>query len=214
MMPAGTAQRDVGLLEREAHLRDLEAVLARAALGQGGLAVVEGAPGAGKSALVVEACRGADALGLRILRARGGELEREYAFGVVRQLFEPVLGTATPARRKRLLAGTAAPAEWLLSAELEAGSERASAGFAVLNAIYWLAGNLAAELPLVLVVDDVHWADESSLRALNFLAARVADMPIALLVALRPVEPGAPAELLDQLLSYQAGPAHMRLGPL
>ena len=201
------------LLERHGQLRELEAAFQDASSGRGRLIVVEGAAGAGKSALIAEACQQADGLDLRVLRARSGELEREYAFGVVRQLFEPVLAATEVAERRRLLAAAAGPAEWILSPDPQAPSERGGAGFAALNGIYWLAANLAGAQPLLLVVDDAHWADSSSLRALNFLAARIADVPIALLVALRPAEPGAAVDLLDQL-TQQPRAVYAQLGPL
>ena len=80
-----------GLLERALELAALARLVAATAAGTAGVGVIEGAAGIGKSRLLSEARRDADAAGLRILRARGGELEREFAFGVVRQLFEPVL---------------------------------------------------------------------------------------------------------------------------
>ena len=70
-----------------------------------------------------------------------------------------------------------------------------------MHAIYWLTAELSLNLPLLAVVDDAHWADVSSLRALDYLARRLGDLPIALVVAFRPDEPGAAADLLDGLRS-------------
>ena len=61
---------------------------------------------------------------------------------------------------------------------------------------------------MMLAVDDLHWADPSSVHALAYLARRIADLPVALVVALRPDEPGAPATLLDAL---RAEPAAVRI---
>src|SRR4051794_32737880 len=77
------------LLEREADLASLLALVDAAADGDGGLAAVEAGAGIGKTRLLAEVRTAAAARGLRVLRARGGELEREFAFGIVRQLFEP-----------------------------------------------------------------------------------------------------------------------------
>ena len=55
-------------------------------------------------------------------------------------------------------------------------SVEASAGdtsFAILHGLYWLAANLSAARPLLLAIDDAHWADESSLRWLTHLARRL-----------------------------------------
>ncbi len=72
-------------------------------------------------------------------------------------------------------------------------------GFAALHGIYWLVTNLSQAAPMVLVADDLHWVDPSSVHALAYLARRIADLPVVLVVALRPDEPGAPATPLDAL---------------
>ncbi len=83
--------RTVPLLEREDQLELVERLLFEAREGRGALVLFEGAAGIGKSRLLGAACEGAEALGLQVLRARGGELERDFSYGVVRQLFEPRL---------------------------------------------------------------------------------------------------------------------------
>lgn len=196
---AGEAQPQ--LLERDTELRALGAAVERAVNGAGQTILIEGPAGAGKSALMTAAGSSVAGREVRVLRASGSELEREHAFGAVRQLFEPVLTGGSARDRKRLLAGAAAPAGWVIdpAGDLDTTRTRSEAGFAVLHAIYWLAANLAAPAPLLIAVDDLHWVDESSLRSLNYLARRISDLPIALLVTLRPSEPGSPLELLDEL---------------
>ena len=186
------------LLEREQSLAQLNATFGTARQGQGRLVVVEGPAGTGKSSLLDAATAAVE--GTKVLRARGSELERELAFGAIRQLFETYVTAAAPAERERLLAGSAAPATRQVAPGLDSGSVAAGdGGFAALHAIYWLATNIAVTTPLVLVVDDLHWVDTSSLRALAYLARRIADLPIALVVALRPHEPGPDGALIDEL---------------
>src|SRR5918911_1747311 len=110
-MAVGEAQ----LVERERELEALERLIASARAGDGRALVVEGPPGIGKSALLAAARTGA-AADMRVLAARGGELERELPFGTARQLLEPVLVGASPAEREALLAGAAALAEPVLLA--------------------------------------------------------------------------------------------------
>ncbi len=203
------------LLERDAEHSQLMAAVAAARAGAGSLVVVEGAAGGGKSALLAAASRSAARSGSRVLTARGSEIEREFAFGVVRGLFETPVREATGADRASLLAGAAAAASWAVQPDAgedatDAGPE---AGFAVLHGIYWLASNLAQRAPLLLAVDDLHWVDPASVRALAYLAGRIGDLPIALVVALRPDEPGAPTELLDALVA-QPEAVRLRLRPL
>jgi predicted ATPase len=103
-----------GLLERDTEFSGLESAFAKASAGSGCLVAIEGPAGQGKSALVAVARERAAAAGLRVLSARGGELERDFPFGVVRQLFEPLLAAAPPAERDRLLRDAALPAQWAL----------------------------------------------------------------------------------------------------
>jgi DNA-binding CsgD family transcriptional regulator len=192
---------DGHLYERGAELGMLRSEWARAGAGRGGLIMVESAAGNGKSTLLAATAEQAAASGLKVLRARGSELERGLAFGVVRQLFETVVNTAPPARRAELLAGAAAPAERVLALDSvrDAPVAAADSGFAALHGIYWLVTNLAQAKPMLLVVDDLHWVDPSSVHALAYLTRRIADLPVALVVALRPDEPDTPVALVDAL---------------
>ena len=106
------------LRERERELAAVELLLERG----GGVLVVEGRAGIGKTALVEEACRRAEELGHEVVRARGSELEAGFAFGVVRQLFERRLADAGAGEREALLAGPAAAVRPLLSGELRRGA--------------------------------------------------------------------------------------------
>jgi DNA-binding CsgD family transcriptional regulator len=184
------------LLERE---RELAALDER--LEQGGAVLVEGGAGVGKTALLDEACRRAQERGREVLRARGSELEAGFAFGVVRQLFERRLASASESERDALLSGPASAVRALL---LEEVVERpaSDSSFAVLHGLYWLTVNLAEGRPLLIAVDDGHWADEPSLRWLAHLAPRLDGRAVALLVALRPAgraSTGDPFQvLLDQ----------------
>ncbi|BEP11788.1 AAA family ATPase [Acidothermaceae bacterium B102] len=188
------------LLEREAQLDTLDAVWKSVPHRSGRVVVVEGAAGHGKSALLAESLDNAASNGLRVLRARGSELERGQAFGAIRQLFEQAVGRLTPDERAEVFAGAAAPAAHVVAPELMRAERPATMSeYGVLHGIYWLATNLAEQGPMVLAVDDLHWVDASSVRALCYLALRIADLRIALVVTLRPAEPGGGQELMDQL---------------
>ena len=206
------------LLERWEELARVETALAEAREGRGTFVVLEGPSGIGKTALLA-AARGAAANGgMRVLRSRGTELERDFAFGVVRQLFEPALAEASDLERADLLcagAGRAASvlglpgsltADDLLSAEVDPS-------FAILHGLYWLCANLAAAGPLCLVVDDAHWADAPSLRYLAFLLTRLEELGVALIVATRPREAGTDAELLATVTTDPSAEL-IRLPPL
>jgi predicted ATPase len=152
------------------------------------------------------------------LRSRGAELERDFAFGVVRQLFEPSLAEASEFERADLLHGAAGVAAGMLGlpgAPPVDGppSSGADPSFAILHGLYWLCANLAAAGPLCVVVDDAHWADAASLRYLAFLLTRLEELNVALVVATRPREAGTDAELLATVTTDPSAEV-VRLPPL
>src|SRR6185436_10195766 len=102
------------LLERSDELARIESALAEARAGRGTFVVIEGPAGIGKTALLAAGRTAAADCGMRVLRSRGTELEREFAFGVVRQLFEPLLAEASEVERADLLEGAAGVAAGLL----------------------------------------------------------------------------------------------------
>ncbi len=192
------------LLEREPELARLREAIAGAGAGAGGLVLIEGPAGIGKTVLL-DAARGiAEQTGMRVLRARAGELEEEFAFGVVRQLFEGVLARAGASGRAALLQGAAALAGSLFEpapAARAGGRRAADVGFSLVHGAYWLTANLAEEGPVMIALDDAHWADAPSLRFLAYLSARCQELAVLLVVTLRSGEPAAAQELLGALRS-------------
>jgi DNA-binding CsgD family transcriptional regulator len=172
------------LFEREDDLAAIDAALTESIAGKGGVLLIEGPAGIGKSVLLDHLGRRAAARGLTVLTARGGELERGFGFGIVRQLLETAVMGADTAERARLLAGAARLAEPVF-AEVSAAEETGDIAFATLHGLYWLVANITERGPLVLAIDDAHWADEPSLRFLLHLAHRLAGLPVVLALAVR-----------------------------
>src|ERR1700742_2700881 len=96
------------LLEREDALREVRGALASAGRGSGRVLMIEGEAGIGKTALLRAAATEAAQLGLTVLSARGGVLERSLVYGVARELFEAEVLRAPAARQRALLRGPAA----------------------------------------------------------------------------------------------------------
>jgi DNA-binding CsgD family transcriptional regulator len=184
------------LLERESELEQIERVVGDACAGRGRVVLIEGPAGIGKTRLLEAVRARARERGATVLSARASELDRDFPFGVLRQLFEPLLAGADGARRAGLLRGAAALAEPLLG---EAAAGSADASLAHLHGMYWLVANLAEEGPAALVLDDLHWADAGSLRFLEFLVPRLEELPVLVALAARPLEPGAGRERIDAL---------------
>lgn len=191
---------DVPLLERDGELALIADALSAACAGAGGLVLVEGAAGIGKTRLVRAACHDARSRGMAVLTARAGELERGLPFGVVRGLFEALVTRAPAAERDALMAGAAhlaAPVLGMAGGDVARTPDATS--FAALHGLYWLTTTLAETSPLLLAVDDAHWADEASLRFLVYLLHRAEGLPLLVVMARRSAEPGAAEELLDAL---------------
>src|SRR4051794_33214418 len=186
------------LLEREA---ELAALGERLDAGAGGLVIVEGPAGIGKTSLLAAAAERAATHGTRVLGARAAPLEQAYGFGVVRQLFEPVRAACGGAEWERLTADAAGLARRALDPAAAVAAPGDDVTHATLHGLFWLAANLAAQGPLLLSVDDAHWADPPSLRWLGYLARRLDGLPVLALVAVRTGEPPSEPRLLDDLLA-------------
>lgn len=176
-----------GLVERADELAVLEAALDRACSGVGSVVLLEGVPGVGKTALLRAAQAGARTRLMQVTRAACAELERDFAFGVARTLYAPLLDADDS---DDLFAGAARLARGAL--DLLWGEETPPVGAdpsaAIIHGLYWLTVNLCDRGPLVIAVDDLHWADAASARFLAYLGRRVADLPLVLVLTSRTEE--------------------------
>jgi predicted ATPase/DNA-binding CsgD family transcriptional regulator len=178
---------------RQAELALLRAKLDEARSGHPCIVLIEGPPGIGKSALVDRFVRASS--DVQVLRASGDESESYLTYGVVEQLV----------RFAGLAESTALASMQRQAARVE---DHVTAGARILD----LLGSLQEQGPVVLVVDDAHWADLPSLRALLFgLRRLVADQVLALIVARDEQAPALP-EALRRLVRDQG--ATLRLGGL
>ena len=163
------------LLERAREHAALVAALDRAVAGRGSVVVIEGAAGVGKTALVGLAARLAAARGATVLCARGSEIEREVPLSTLRGLLERHLVALPAPRREALMTGPAGP----LARALGLAEPGPLAGARLHRAARWLVAEIVDGGPLVLLVDDLHHADASSLEALAAVARRLDDLPVA-----------------------------------
>jgi DNA-binding CsgD family transcriptional regulator len=195
-------------VEREQDLAALESALNEVAEGRGRTVAVVGEPGIGKSRLVAAARERAQSEGMLVCSARGAELERTFPFGVVRQLAASSYADSTREERSSWFTGVAEMAAPLFREEAIV-DDAGDATYARLHALYWLCANAARRRPLVLAVDDAHWADEASLAFVGFLARRVEEIPLLLLLGARPPDPRENPELAGVL----ADPGTTTLAP-
>ncbi|MFF6791952.1 tetratricopeptide (TPR) repeat protein [Streptomyces filamentosus] len=169
--------------DREDSLHPAETPLPR-----GGVLAYAAPAGLGKTTLLAEIRRRAAARGCTVLSARGGDQEQRVAFHVARQLLQPQLAHASDAELRERLGSwydIAGPALGLRAAT--AGSPPDPQGLR--DALDWVLTHLAVRrAPLVVVLDDAHWADPESLGWLASFAPRAEDLPMLLVVAYRPDE--------------------------
>ena len=183
-----------GLVEREEHLRAIAALVG----GRGGMLWIEGEAGLGKTRLLAHAA----VAGRPVVSAAGEESLAGEPFGVVGRLLRAALaGPAGAERAAAMFTGAATPAAALLAAD-------APVGPSLVNAAAWALASL--DEPLLLVVDDAHWADPGSLQVLRRLAGWLQDLPLALLVAARPEATGLTGQALDTLRAVAGRPLLLR----
>ncbi|WP_152648541.1 helix-turn-helix transcriptional regulator [Streptacidiphilus anmyonensis] len=189
------------LLDRHGQLATLERGAGEARAGRGGVVLVRAGAGMGKTALLNAWAAVRQPREIRVVSASGAELERDFAFAVLRQLVDPLLARAGDVGRARLLSGPAQLASHALRVQGLGGSESLphEASMSLLHSLYWLMVHVTDDGPLALVIDDVHWADVPSVRWLAYLARRLRGLPLLLVVAGRPDSGTSVDPLLEQI---------------
>ncbi|THA40256.1 AAA family ATPase [Streptomyces sp. A1547] len=181
---------------------------------RGGVLTFAGSAGIGKTTLLAEARRHAAERNCTVLFARGGEQEKQVPFHVMRQLIQPAFAAMTEAERHEVL-GTwyniVAPALGLTAAP-EVPTAPDPQG--VRDGLDWVVTHLTVRsAPVVLVLDDAHWADAESLAWLTAFTARAEELAMLIMVACRPDEIPAGAGALRALMGRQGTRPH-ELAPL
>jgi DNA-binding CsgD family transcriptional regulator/tetratricopeptide (TPR) repeat protein len=195
------------LFEQQAMLADLLSDAPTAESGIPGLVMIEGAAGLGKSTLAGafagEASRELpEAL---VLRARCDALERDFPFGVVRQLFEPLVAEWPEELAECMFSGPAEPATQVFSSIPCVGPANGLGDTprTVLHALFRLTLRIAAAGPLVLIVDDVHVADPPSLRWLRYLLRKATRSRILVVLTVRTDQQDGCLGILDPGPGYR-----------
>jgi predicted ATPase len=158
---------DVGSSEvvgRQGQLGRLRTLIDRAPV-QGQVLVLLGEAGIGKSTLLASAAQEARAAGMRVLWATGRESETNIAFAGLHRLLSPVLGAAADLERRQARA--------LLGALGLAGEPAAADLLGTGLATLTLLSDSSAPAPVLVIVDDAHWLDRSTLDILAFAGSRM-----------------------------------------
>ena len=149
---------------RTGELARIAEVMAAAQTGQPWLVAIEGDPGVGKTALVRRCL--ASASGWRVLAARASQFETDFEFGLIDQLVRAA-GAGFPAFPQADQDGSAVTS------------------FAVGARFLELEGELQAQGPVAILIEDLQWADRKSLEALTFMLRRLSVDPVVAMVTYR-----------------------------
>jgi len=189
---------DTSLLGRDAEVATLRGAVDGAAAGRGSVVLLAGEPGIGKTSLAVDCAAYADGLGSRVLWGACWEGEGAPAFWPWIQALRTYTGSVDDEELARHLGPGAGDVLRLLPElaprlhdppsppELEPEQAR----FRLFDAVASLLCRTAGPRPLLIVLDDLHWADESSLLLLSFVAAQLATNAVAIIGTYRDTEVG------------------------
>lgn len=184
------------LLERQAELLAVDFRLTQLCEAQwegfgprgGGLLAFAGRAGIGKTAVIAEARRRAAARGCMVLSARGSEQRQCVAFHVVRELLQPFFAAVGGDQARAMLGGwldIVGPAIGLTAPDAPLSPDPQG----VRDGLDWVLTQIAVRhAPVVMMVDDVHWADRESLDWITGFAARAEELPVLVVAAYRPEE--------------------------
>jgi DNA-binding CsgD family transcriptional regulator len=173
--------------------------------GRGGAVWIEGEPGIGKSALLAEGLRGAQASGGELAWGFADEMTTRFPLRVLLDCLRVEARSPDPAR--------AGIAEMLLGNRAGGLLGAGNPVLAVAERLLGLVDELCAKSPLILAVDDLQWADEASLAVWRRLAAAVSQLPLLLVAACRPIPRRVEVARVRQEIVNDGGMV-ISLGPL
>ncbi len=184
-----TLQRGGQLIGRERELRAVDQALARLSRGRSGWLVLSGDAGVGKTRLLGELLGHAAGDRHLALTGRGAELERELPFGVWVDALDDHVAAIGPEALAQLAGSRVAELAWVLPAVRASGEPRGAVlqdeRYRAHRAVRFLLERLAARRPLVVALDDLHWADDASLELVAHLLRRPLQAPVLIALAYR-----------------------------
>ncbi len=190
-----------GLVGRDDEFTALVGALNELSSGSSSWVQVTGEPGIGKTRLVAEFSRLAEESGALVLSGHGTELETDLPFGIVVDAFDDYLGSLDTARQDELCGSHILELRRIfpaLDAHDPTNDHRGPADgrYPTQRALRLLISRLGEAVPLVLIFDDLHWADMASVELVSFLLGHPPEAPVLIVLTWRPGEaPGLAGDL-------------------
>jgi len=194
---------------REDELRRLSRAIAKTSSGVAQIVLLEGDGGIGKTRLVDELASRASADGFRVFIGRADDLDRSRPFGPLITAFDCRQSSDDPRRRRiaRLLGSRSTDEDDAPSVVADPGLH-----LTVVESLVELLESEALERPVLLVTEDIHWADLSTLIVLQRAFRRLLELPVAHLITFRPLTTDDGASFLRK--AREAGAESVTLAPL
>jgi DNA-binding CsgD family transcriptional regulator len=189
MLMLSGSRRSRGLVGRGAELAELGLLLDALGRGENGAVYLTGEPGIGKTSLIAELLVRADERGFRTLSGRAAEFESDVPFAVfVDALERPFASLEQDLANEELGLVASVFPSLVPSAARQRAIATPDERHRLLRALRALLGRLADERPLVLALDDLHWADAASVDLVCHLLHRGLEGPVLLVLASRPAQ--------------------------
>ncbi|MGH8896461.1 MAG: helix-turn-helix transcriptional regulator [Egibacteraceae bacterium] len=208
-----------GLIGRRAELGALERALHALASGSAGVVLVAGEPGIGKTRLLAELCARGEESHCLVLAGRAAEFERDLPFGVFVAALDDYLASLDPVGLEVLGPQRAVELAGLFPSLAMLAGGTGLGGLPVerhraYRAVRALLEELSRPQPLLLVLDDLHWADPASVELVCHLLAHQPQSPVLLALALRPAQTSLRLAAALDATAREGTAEHIELGPL
>ncbi len=209
-MPAGSeTSAGLRLTGRAREFGQLTALLDTAtARRTGGTAVLRGEPGIGKTALVAALATHARGLGWAVLEGRGYDLENGLSYGPLAAAVGGYLHRLPAARRAGYTEGLTSLGTLVegLGEPRAVDAQEGPGRSRLFQSVALLLGRITADAPVLLVLDDLQWADPATVEVLTYLVADLDALGVVLVAALRPLPPGARPDVARLLATMARAP--------
>jgi DNA-binding CsgD family transcriptional regulator len=208
-----TVRGSAGLLEREPALTAITEIFDGAHVSSGRALLIEGHAGLGKTRLHEAALDRARSSDMRVLRAAGSELESNVSFGLAAQLLSSLLADLPEIRRRAVLERAPERIRRLAGLGVDPDVVGVPSDHPLSHALFSMIVAAAETQPVLVAIDDLHWADEASLEFIAYALHRIAELRVAMVMSSRPTAGHEENATLNRIAAHPRVRVQ-RIGPL